>query len=374
MPGPAMAGDCREDLIRTPYKNLENPHWWKAQNREGVVFYGWGSHRYTPIARAIRLAGLKLVCNMDTSGSFGVLTGAAEYWSSSWRISQTLGITAPSLIWFVSRWLSSLTWSLVKHERGRALHLRQADLIGAVSPLAVERIRKACLWYGGDALASRVRLIPHPVAMHMRYAGQLKQPRIVTIGRWFPEDWRQKDPFLLMEILSVLLKKCPDLECVVLGRMPEDLRRRFLDKVGAAASRLSLLGARPNPQLVEILQGAQVSLCSSSHESFHIASGEALCCGCSVVAPNLPELPSLQWMTAHGSGALAPRKAGMLAAVVLDELELWKTGGRDAKKISKFWSNLLHADRVAAGILHALEARASTPGQRSQKIDPKGGD
>jgi len=37
MPGPEMPNDRREDLIRTPYRNLESAAWWKESGAQGVV-------------------------------------------------------------------------------------------------------------------------------------------------------------------------------------------------------------------------------------------------------------------------------------------------------------------------------------------------
>ena len=359
MPGPPLPGDCTRDLIRTAYRNLESPPWWRATGAEGVVLYAWGAARYFPVARAIRQAGLKLVCNLDTSGTFGILGGPLEYWGALWRIQNGLGISPRSLTVFGAKFLSSFTWSLLKHDLGRSRHLHQADLIGAVSPLAVERIRRVCRWYGGEALASRVRLIPHPVAMVMTYSNQIKKPRVVTVGRWTPEAWRQKNPFLLSEVATRVLHQNPRSEFVVVGAMEEGLRRRMLESAGSAADRIRITGRLSHPNLVDLYQVSQVSLCTSNHESFHISSAEALCCGCSVVAPSLPELPSFAWFTSEASGRLAARHPSALARAVLDELALWSQAGRDASQIAPPWCRRLHADRVAAGLLDQLPKPAA---------------
>lgn len=351
MPGPPMEGDCTDDLIRTEYHNLEDPAWWRAQKGEGVVFYAWGAARYFPVARAIRQAGYKLVSHIDSSGTFGIAAGPMEYWRANWRIQNALGITPSSLAVFLAKFFSSFTWSWVKHDWGRARHLRQADLIGAVSPLAVDRIRRACQMYGGPELASRVRLIPHPVGLHMSYSGEAKSPRVIAVGRWLPEDWRQKNPALLLEVLTRLLAARSDLECVVVGRMQEALRAKFLEAAGENCSRLRLLGYVPNRDLSAWLQSSQVALCTSTHESFHIASAEALCCGCSVVAPDFGELPSLQWFAGESCGQLGAPSAHAIAQAVLDELILWQNHRRNAKRIADIWGSRLHADQVARLIL-----------------------
>lgn len=354
MPGPEMPDDCREDLIRTPYRNLESAEWWKATGAQGVVLYAWGASRYFPVARAIRQAGLKLVCNMDTSGTFGILGGPLAYWGSQWRILNGIGTTPSSVARFCLKFLSSFSWSLLQNDIGMAKHLRQADLIGAVSPIAVQRIRRVCRWYGGSKLADKVRLIPHAVAMHMRYDGQTKESRVVSVGRWQPGDWRQKNPRLLLETAGRVLRRLPQSEFVVVGSMEKQLHRQFSDLANRAAGRLRLAGRLPNLEIAKLFQGSRVAFCSSNHESFHIASAEALCCGCSLVAPDLPELPSQKWFIGEASGRLAARDPDSLSNAVLEELDFWRRGERDPWQIARLWGNRLHADRVAALILAFL--------------------
>lgn len=354
MPGPEMRDDCREDLIRTAYRNLESADWWKASGAQGVVLYAWGAPRYAPIASAIRKAGLKLVCNMDTSGTFGIFGGPFEYWGAQWRILNGLGVNPSSVTMFFLKFISSISWSLLKNDTGRARHLHQADLIGAVSPIAMQRIRRVCRWYGGTRLAAKVQLIPHAVSLHMNYAGQPKEPRIVCIGRWHPEDWRQKNPRLLMETATRVLSRNPKAELVVVGSMDPGLEREFSDLAEKTRGRLRLAGRLPNQEITGLLQNAQISFCSSNHESFHIASAEALCCGCSVVAPDLPELPSLKWFVGENSGRLALRNPDALAGALHEEMQAWSHGDRNPHSIATTWSGRLHADRVATLILGFL--------------------
>jgi hypothetical protein len=101
-------------------------------------------------------------------------------------------------------------------------------------------------------------------------------------------------------------------------------------------------------------QSAQVSLCSSYYESGHIVSEEALCCGCSVVAPDLPALPSMKYFISKASGQLGGSSPETLGAALCDELDLWERGEREAAAISNHWCGQLHADRIAGQIVSAL--------------------
>jgi len=351
MPTPAHSKDIQRDLLRVPYSQLSQPGFWRSLNAHGVVFYGWGLGRYVPIVRAIKAAGLFLVSNLDSSGLMGILNGPAAYWSSTWRIATAGGVNSQSLLAFFVKFLASLTWSLGKHDLGRVLHLRQADIIGAVSPLACKRIRRLCQIYGGEALAKRVRLIPHPVASYMEYSGQIKRPEVTVVGRWKPEDWVQKNPWLLAETMRQVFSQNPDCGFTVLGAFGTPVSSLMGRVLGPSAQKVKWLGRRPNREIATAYQASQISFCPSSFESFHIASAEALCCGCSIVGSDLPELPGLAWFAQEPHGRLAAHSPGPLAEAILSELADWQRGQRCPAQISSIWKERLHARQVAHQIL-----------------------
>ncbi|MEY2914943.1 MAG: hypothetical protein RLZZ184_4252 [Cyanobacteriota bacterium] len=167
MPGPRMDCDQTEDLIRTDYRNLEDPEWWRSLGAEGVVLYGWGSGKYVKIVKAIKQADLYLVSNMDTTGILGVFNGFSEYGSSLWRVSMGEATSKPAgMLRYLLRFAYSATLAVFRNDIGRARHLKQADLIGAITPIGMERIRKVCRFLGGEVLANRVKLIPHACASY----------------------------------------------------------------------------------------------------------------------------------------------------------------------------------------------------------------
>jgi hypothetical protein len=181
MPGPAMESDQVADLIRTDYANLEDPAWWASLEAEGVVFYGWGSGKYVKIAKAIKQAGLIFVTHMDTAGMLGILNGPREFAGTLWRV--CLGEASNPIAGvcrFALRLSYGATIALIRNDMGRAQHLKQADLIGAITPIAMERIHKVCRVYGGEALAKRVQLVPHANASYMRYDTTIPKERLVV--------------------------------------------------------------------------------------------------------------------------------------------------------------------------------------------------
>ena len=189
LPGEPREDDQNEDLIRADYANLSDPTWWRTLNGQGVVFYGWGDGRYLPIVRAIKEAGLFLVTNLDTGGLFSMAVGIREYTGSLWRgITGRDGINPASLFHFAWRTLYCLTLFRWRVDKPRIRHLQTADVIGSISPLAIERIRKYCRTCSGEKLASKVRHIPHANASYMRYdPGVPKECLVIAVGRWDDE-------------------------------------------------------------------------------------------------------------------------------------------------------------------------------------------
>ncbi len=350
MPNPGTPDDL-EDLIRTDFHNLESAEWWKGHRLDGVVLYAWGSPRFRNVAKAIRQSGARLVLNQDSSGAISPLAGTRAWMNERWVISGG-GKSPRSTAMGALRIARGLTAGLLATDPLRAVHLRQGHLISCVHPGAVERYRALCRKYGGEDLARRVVLAPHPVSggMHIHADSPAKRKQVVAVGRW--DDEIQKRPALLMETLERLLSNDHDVHVEIIGKSTERLKAWHAALPPRIAGRIHNRGKLPHDELREILAESQVNYCPSAYESFNIAAAEALCCGCSVVAPGIPTMESFQWFVSKNSGTLAERDdADGHADALARELNLWKDGGRNPTDISRDWSAVLHADRVAAEIL-----------------------
>lgn len=349
MPGPVMANDQTEDLIRTDYKNLEDPEWWRQLGGKGVVLYAWGMGKYRKIAEAIRKSGMILVSHLDTGGILGIINGIPEYSGSLWRctLSNSNSYLVASLQ-YATRFCYAVSIGLIRNDLGRAIHLQYADIIGSTSPIALERIKNVCRIYGGDDLASRVHLIPHPNASYMTTGDTVKERLMVAIGRW--DDEKVKGTEILKETCKILLEKDADLQIEIYGPRPVSMDNWHKCLDPQTRKRLHLVGLVPNIELRKALQRAQVELCTSLTESNHTVSAEALCCGCSVVGPDVPEIPSMKWFTTP-YGTLTPRTAEALSLGVLAELKAWDKADRIPSVISDHWTKIFHAPNVARRIL-----------------------
>lgn len=349
MPLPSASTD-ESDLIRTAYTNLEDSNWWKALDIDGLVFYSWADPKYTAIAKAVKKAGIKLFVNMDTGGLISPYIGFYVFWralfaSQSMRYGRMVGAV------------------LAMAKFGRALfprikdiprieHLKCADIIGCISPIAQQRIQSYLIHYGQKKLATRAAMIPHPVNMHFQYSGEPKCNRIICVGRW--ED-PQKDISLATSSLAHALTKHPDYSAVFIGSGSETIKT--LLKSIRPELPIDVLERVHNHELLALYATSKISFCSSVFESGHIVSEEALCCGCSVVAPASPSLPSMPYYVGRSSGQLGARTTEGLGEALCMEIEAWNLGHRDPTEISNFWCEQLRAEKIADRIIASMELK-----------------
>jgi glycosyltransferase involved in cell wall biosynthesis len=339
MPEPAW--DDEPDVLRVPYARLNDPEFWRTQDAEAVILYSWADPRYTAIAQAIRVAGLKLHINMDTDGLISPLVEPAAYIRLIWRVEQLKrGFLKGSLIA-----LCRIGWqSVALHKHfSRLRQMSCADAIGVVSPIAAERVKKYVRLFGRNDITGKIHFVSHPIDQTMQYNDASKQERVIAIGRW--DDVIQKRSEVLIEVAEKVLSKNPTVQFAVVGKDSVKVAAAIAAGVPQYKDRVAGYERLEHDELCRLMSSSQISLCTSRFESLHTVSGEALLCGCSVVAPQSPYLPSQPYFTDGGqSGRLADENPDALAAAVLAELEAWKIGARDAAKIAAVWR-----ERIGAG-------------------------
>jgi glycosyltransferase involved in cell wall biosynthesis len=347
MPGNLRGNDCH-DLMRAPYFLLQSTNWWKSQKIDAVVFYSWGAPRFWRIARAIKKANIKLLINLDSGGYYSILQNPVF-------LARFFFLQAINKYGFLKGFLLAIfrmlrDLFLPYHELFRLLHMHQADYLLAVSPLALDRVRLFLGIFYQHNLALRLRFIPHPVSDSALYRGKPKQNLVVALGRWTATDW-QKNPELHIHLLSLFLEKHIDFKAVITGPFDHTFEALLTPLRPDIRSRLVLTGRIPNEQVLKILEEAKISIALTRHESFHIATGEALCCGCSIVTYPSLMLPSMEYFMGNGDGTMAKscRPADILQALDI-EADRWDKGHRDPFLISAFWQKRLHASNVALSI------------------------
>jgi glycosyltransferase involved in cell wall biosynthesis len=352
MPEPAW--DDEPDVLRVPYGRLSDSGFWQEQGAEAVILYSWADPRYTRIAEAIRASGLKLYLNMDADGLISPFIEPVAYVRIVWLVERLKrGFFPGSLIAFCR-----LGWQCIglhKHF-SRLRHMDCADAIGVVSPIAAERIRKYVRFFRRDDIARKIHFVSHPIDQTMRYTGCPKREMVIAVGRW---DDSVKRPEVLVEVAAKALAQNPTVQFVIAGKDAIRCAAEIADKVPSAKDRVMGYERLDHDRLCEQMSLAQISLCTSRSESFHAVSAEALLCGCSIVSPESPYLPSLPYFIDGGlSGRLSKNNPDALTDAVLTELDTWKNGERDPAVIAQVWRERIAADTVVQQIDALLSQQA----------------
>lgn len=341
MPGERKPEDL-EELIRTDYGNLESTAWWQSLELDGVVLYAWGRPRFRKVAEAIHRAGIDLVLSQDSSGLVSPLAGFCD-WRGEQRALTGGGVRQLGQI------LKGLSYGLLVTDPLRACHLAAGDVIAGVSPIAVDRYRKLCRFYG-RGMAEKVHLLPHAVENHFCFSGVQKFRQIVCVGRW--DDEVQKRASLLLQVVEQVTEADREVRFVIAGNATSEMRQRSKSLPQQVRERIDFRGKVSRRELAELLDQSQIFYSPSAYESFGIAAAEALCCGCSVVAVRSVSMASFEWFVEGGDGRLADNDVPNGHARALgDELSAWASVARDPRVISERWSDRLHAPRVAERVM-----------------------
>jgi glycosyltransferase involved in cell wall biosynthesis len=350
-PGPPMPDDDPR-LIRANYHNLSDPAWWRSQRVDAVVFFSWAMPAYTPIAKAIKASGAKLLVFLDAAGYWSPRSEGVDWARTQLRGQiRKRGLALGTLRFGVSFFRSIFP---ALFDRPRLEHMVIADLVTVTSPMVLERTKHYAAVYGYGSLSAKINCLPLPVSPYMRYGGQEKRKRVISVARWLRQDWPEKGPQLLLGALDSFLSRRPDYEALVVGRGASELRESDFYPRSLEDKTFTTINYLPNYELVPLLANTRISLCSSFHESFHIASFEAACCGCSVVALQSPDLPALQFL-ADTNGTLARKEAPeAFSDALVKEASNWDEGLRRPALTSQQWQAETHADKVAARAITLL--------------------
>jgi glycosyltransferase involved in cell wall biosynthesis len=351
MPLPKQDGD-EYGLIRASTGQLRDHKWWKRRGVDAVVFYAWAMPKYTPIARAIKASGAKLFIYLDASGLWNPWSDGMDWFRAYWNFNRrTHGPLWGPARFMVGTLRQAIPSTLAKP---RLEHMALADVIGTGSPGALERTINYARTFGFNDIADRIVLSPPAIPENFRYEGEFKKRRIICVARWRRQDWAQKNPALLLHSLAAFLRRHRDYEAVVVGREAGNLVRAPFYPHGLDRLPITFIDALPNVDLTNLYKESQVSLCSSYHESFHLASFEAACCGCSIIALNSNDAPALQWL-AETDGTLAQNESVHAFAEALEsETHLWANGDRNPYQTARRWTEKLRPGNVARRVIRQL--------------------
>jgi len=349
MPGPERVGDD-PSLIRTSYHNLTDSFWWKSLGIDGVILYSWAAPRYTPVAKAIRDAGLHLLVCMDTCG---VISPQANRGAWFFDLPTRVLMEKPFAMGKMREVAKFLVESLMAPvAKARLHHYNVADAVSVPTPDGVTWVRNEIRSLGDPSLISKIHYLPHPQSPQFRYDDTPKEKLVVSMARWRKEDWAQKNPRVLLKTYRRFLSEHKDWNGIVVG--------------SGATSLLRLLSINPIPRLEfreaidpsnvpSFFNRASIGFWSSRWEGQQGTAAQALCCGCSVVSHSSPMMSCFRHYVSRDSGKLADRNTPAdLASALSQEALAWERGNRNPENISRAWMGEFHADQAALRAMKLL--------------------
>ena len=356
MPGPAQEGDMAE-LMRVPYKKLEEPDFWKSLGLDGLILYSWAAPRYLPVAQAVKEAGIPFLVNVDSCGLVSRPANPSRWWIDwvPYLWSRATSFTEAGR--FAARIVDNLGFYRVAQRRLETY--QAASVVCGVSPLAVQWLKREACYFGRPDLANKIFYLPHPQLRFFSHSNVGKEKCVISVARWEREDWAQKNPAVLLKALDIFLRNCPDWKTTVIGTGASKLAARFKASGMHFNDRAVFIDFIKPPELVPKLQAASIACWSSRGEGQIGAGAQALCCGCSVVAGNAGTLSCFHHYVSRESGRLAlGMSAEALAEALILEAAAWESAQRDPERISRIWCQEFHEGAVAARAMQMLKLAA----------------
>lgn len=309
--------DDKEHLIRISLREMESPEWWKSLQLDGLVLYSWGLPKYLKIAKAVHKAGIPCMLHWD---------GGAT----------TRRLFSPK--YHILQWL-------------RALHMHYVARVSMPPPVVLSYMREVP--FRLIHLSDKCLPMPCPVDTTFQYDGREKENLVICIGRW--ADEKQKRQHFMMQTLENYYSAGGEAVTEIYGKLTPELRAWHAALPSHTKNCVQLKGYINNADLLDVYNRAKVILCPSSHESSHIVSAEALCCGASVVVTNRPlPLATVRWYTTQNSGTISEEDTPVsLAEALYKELQIWANGGRNPAAIAASWQPYFHPDKVLKSFIGA---------------------
>jgi len=337
-------------LLLTDPIRARDPAWWRAQRPDAVIFNTWGASRYRPIWDAALAVTPRIVDRLDTDGIRSPRVELESYLFSMW--SRMKDVTR-------RRWRSPLAWpyslahAAVQGAVPSLLDLKMAAALAhlpavtAESPIAAARIRRFQQIFGHSG--DNVHQVPHPVVEDAlpEVRPDARERLITSVGRW---DSHQKNLPLLLDVLRDFIRVNPGWRVELVGNLG---KQEGFARAAVAGLPIELMGPLPHGQVYPVLARARIFVMSSRHESFNIAAAEALCCGCSVVAP--AHIATGPWFCATRSGTVAPvySRTGLVDALSA-EAAAWESGAREPDRIANHWRSVTGARAVAKRLVELV--------------------
>jgi glycosyltransferase involved in cell wall biosynthesis len=338
------ADECSDRDLWVPLggNDLDNPGWWNRQSLELAIFYGVGS--FSPeILRRARQSEATVIVECDSDGLVSPLQ------SPFWRLLQThidSRLPLRARLRSAKAWLDDWLWSGSAREKAVLESFSEADYIKIESEGPAAILRLFFLSRDRDDLARKIVVIPFAVrgSFSAPAVREIKKPIVLLAGRL---GALQKGPVETLNVLRRLLNlpAPPLVEIHIRGEAPE------FDELAGRHPSVSVHHDTPAKVFAERLREAQIVFSCSRWETTPVLALEALCSGCTIVAPQ--EIPGYASLAQKGRfGQTYPRNSPRGAVAALQrELSLWETGRRDSRAIAEYWRERCNLDAVINQLL-----------------------
>ncbi len=322
--------------------DLETAGWWEAQNLDLAIFYAVGA--FSPnVLRLARNSGATVIIECDSDGMVSPLQ------APFWRLRMThLDRRLPLLRQLKSAKAWAHDWLIEGKNREETIlsAFDKAHFIKIESEAPAEILRQFFQRCGRADLARKIVVIPFSVRECFSEPGiqEAKEPVVLLAGRL---SSLQKGPLETTEALRQLAStaNAPQIEMHVRGEAPE------FDALAKEHANISVHHDTPFHVFAERLRTVQVVFSRSRWETTPVLGLEALCSGCTLVAPR--ELPGYASLIGQGQYGQTYRRNDTPGAVeaILRELSLWRAGARCPQDIVEHWRARCSLDEVIGKIL-----------------------
>ncbi len=340
------AGEASFPVIVPTVCESDDIEYWRSLRIDVAIVWNW--LRGSKLVDTLRSAGIRCILRADTDG----LCSSRVFPVESLIRTVGNGVGFRSRIGLAKYFFANR----LPHARQDDLELmatiERADAVVVETPTARRSLLKVFDKYGQNRLATKITVVPHSVreefiAMPGRTATSRKR-QIIAAGRW---DSMQKNPELLVETLKDILSIDPSVTAMVCGPIKEQTLQR-LKLLGEQICYLGIVGTK---QMIELLSESRILLSTSRWETQPIGALEAVCLGCTIVAPPIRGFVDL--MMDPNCGTMARfSNAKSLASAVRTELTKWDAGDRSPKSLADAYRSRFSNATVVAAILNSLRS------------------
>jgi hypothetical protein len=328
-------------VVQNTLADFESEQFWSRNDSDVILAYTWLADSYTPLLEKMKLGGKKVLIKSDSDGRIGYPLP-----TSYLRIPLFEGATIRSLarhVW----WRLPFKFLHSKRAEQRIRQIELSDGVIIESPDALSNLNYFLATWGRRDLIKKTHFIPNPITPEFINSKiDKKENIIVASGRWGD---KAKNTWLMAKTIVEFLKERRDYSSVIIGNGTEKIQSCIKDIPRNVKDRLSIVGFIELNKIKDILSNAKIMFTPSRWESFSLASCEAVCMGCSVVATPVESLRYLSMQGFSGTVSSTFSKNAVLAALIHDSTK-WDRGDYEPEKIADFWRAKVNRKNVAESI------------------------